>query len=39
LLAVVTAIIGMFLGALGGRLARVSRERTGDQPVRQLARQ
>jgi hypothetical protein len=39
LLAVVTAIIGMFLGALGGRLARVSRERTGDQPARELARQ
>lgn len=27
LLAVVTAIIGMFLGALGGRLARVAREK------------
>jgi hypothetical protein len=39
LLAVVTAIIGMFLGALGGRLARASRERTGDQPARELARQ
>jgi hypothetical protein len=39
LLAVVTAIIGMFLGALGGRLARAARERTGDQPARQLARQ
>jgi hypothetical protein len=29
LLAVVTAIIGMFLGALGGRLARALRERHG----------
>src|SRR5947207_7446436 len=29
LLAVVTAIIGMFLGALGGRIARGMRERTG----------
>ncbi len=29
LLAVVTAIIGMFLCALGGRLARAQRERTG----------
>jgi len=28
LLAVVTAIIGMLLGALGGRLARTARERT-----------
>jgi hypothetical protein len=27
LLAVITAIIGMFLGALGGRLARAARER------------
>jgi hypothetical protein len=25
----------MFLGALGGRLARVSRQRTGDQLARQ----
>lgn len=31
LLAVVTAIIGMFLAALGGRLARAQRERT--QPM------
>jgi hypothetical protein len=37
LLAVVTAIIGMLLGALGGRLARMARERAGEQPVRQLA--
>jgi hypothetical protein len=29
LLAVVTAIIGMFLAALGGRLARAQRERAG----------
>jgi hypothetical protein len=29
LLAVVTAIIGMFLGAAGGRLARMQRERQG----------
>jgi hypothetical protein len=29
LLAVVTAIIGMFLGAAGGRIARVQRERAG----------
>jgi len=31
LLAVVTAIIGMLLGALGGRIARGMRERAGDQ--------
>jgi hypothetical protein len=31
LLAVVTAIIGMLLGALGGRIAREIRERSGDQ--------
>ena len=29
LLAVITAIIGMFLGAAGGRLARMQRERQG----------
>jgi hypothetical protein len=29
LLAVVTAIVGMFLGAAGGRIARVQRERQG----------
>jgi apolipoprotein N-acyltransferase len=29
LLAVVTAIIGMFLGAAGGRIARMQRERQG----------
>jgi hypothetical protein len=29
LLAVITAIIGMFLGALGGRIARGMRERAG----------
>jgi hypothetical protein len=34
LLAVVTAIIGMVLGALGGRLVRNARERAGQQPVR-----
>jgi len=32
LLAVVTAIIGMLLGALGGRIARVMRERAGEEP-------
>ncbi len=31
LLAVVTAIIGMLLGALGGRIARGIRERAGEQ--------
>jgi hypothetical protein len=31
LLAVVTAIIGMLLGALGGRIARGMRERAGEQ--------
>jgi hypothetical protein len=37
LLVVFTAIIGMLLGALGGRLARAARERAGTQPVRKLA--
>ncbi len=37
LLAVVTAIIGMLLGAAGGRVARTMRERTTREPVRQLA--
>lgn len=37
LLVVLTAIIGMLLGALGGRLARGARERAGTQPVRKLA--
>jgi NO-binding membrane sensor protein with MHYT domain len=32
LLVVIDAIVGMFLGALGGRIARALRERTG-QPV------
>ena len=32
LLAVVTAIIGMLLGALGGRIARVLRQRAGEEP-------
>jgi hypothetical protein len=32
-LAVVTAIIGMLLSALGGRLARFARERAGTQPT------
>src|SRR5919204_5287726 len=36
LLAVVTAIIGMLLGALGGRIGRAARERTGAQPARPL---
>jgi hypothetical protein len=31
LLAVVTAIIGMLLGALGGRLGRAARERQGER--------
>ena len=31
LLAVVTAIVGMLLGALGGRIARGIRERSGEQ--------
>jgi hypothetical protein len=39
LLAVVTTIIGMLLGALGGRLARMARKRAERQPVRQLAGQ
>jgi len=30
LLAVVTAILGMFLGAAGGRIARLQRERRGE---------
>jgi hypothetical protein len=38
LLAVVTAIIGMFLGALGGRIARGMRERAGTAPVGEAAR-
>lgn len=33
LLAVVTAIAGMFIGALGGRIARGMRERAGSAPV------
>jgi ABC-type branched-subunit amino acid transport system permease subunit len=33
LLAVVTAIIGMLLGALGGRIARAQRERREPAPV------
>ncbi len=38
LLAVVTAIIGMLLGALGGRIARGLRERAGaEPPQRELA--
>jgi hypothetical protein len=38
LLAVVTAIIGMLLGALGGRIARGMRERAGaEAPHRELA--
>lgn len=31
-LIVIDAIFGMFLGALGGRLARAARERKGQQP-------
>jgi hypothetical protein len=34
LLAVVTAIIGMLLGALGGRIARGLRDRAGAEPPR-----
>lgn len=37
LLAVVTAIIGMLLGALGGRIARDMRERAGEEPPSRLA--
>jgi hypothetical protein len=37
LLAVFTAIIGMFLGALGGRIARSMRERAEGEPARPLA--
>ncbi len=37
LLAVVTAIIGMLLGALGGRLARMARERETGESVGPLA--
>ena len=33
LLAVVTAIAGMFIGAFGGRIARGMRERAGTAPV------
>jgi hypothetical protein len=33
LLAVVTGIIGMFLGAAGGRVARIQRERSGGVPA------
>jgi hypothetical protein len=33
LLAVVTGIIGMLIGAAGGRVARFQRERTGTVPV------
>ena len=36
LLAVVTAIIGMFLGAAGGRLARLQRERRGVPAEKEL---
>jgi hypothetical protein len=36
-LVVITAIVGMLLGALGGRLARTARERADAQPVRELA--
>jgi len=32
LLPVITAIVGMLLGALGGRIARVGRERAGARP-------
>jgi hypothetical protein len=37
LLPVVTAIIGMLLGALGGRIARGMRERAGEEPPSELA--
>lgn len=37
LLAVVTAIVGMFLGAAGGRIARVQRERRGAAPAEKSA--
>ena len=37
LLAVITAIIGMLLGALGGRLVRGARERAEGQAARELA--
>ena len=37
LLAVVTAIIGMLLGALGGRIAREMRGRAGEEPPSRLA--
>jgi len=37
LLPVVTAIIGMLLGALGGRIARGMRDREEDQAARELA--
>jgi hypothetical protein len=37
LLAVFTAIIGMLLGAVGGRIARSMRERSEQPPVRGLA--
>ena|SRR5215207_5324716 len=37
LLVVITAIIGMLLGAVGGRLARAARERTRAASVRGLA--
>lgn len=37
LLAVITAIIGMFLGALGGRIGRGVRERAGEQAPPKLA--
>jgi len=39
LLAVFTAIIGMLLGALGGRIARALRERPAERPAGQVARQ
>jgi hypothetical protein len=38
LLALITAIIGMLLGALGGRLARAARERAEARTARDLAR-
>jgi hypothetical protein len=37
LLAVVTAIVGMFLGAAGGRIARLQRERRGATPAEKSA--
>jgi hypothetical protein len=37
LLAVFTAIIGMLLGAVGGRIARSMRERSEQPPAREIA--